>query len=58
MAAFVSGDPSALEEKVNMKFKVLALMFCPLSPVTAALATDRNWQTGTLTATERQTISF
>lgn len=39
-----------------MKLRWLALTLCLFSAVTLFAAENRNWQTGTLTATERQKI--
>jgi hypothetical protein len=39
-----------------MKLRSLALMLCLVSMVAAGIAQERNWQTGTLTATERQKV--
>lgn len=39
-----------------MKLRSIALMLCLVSLVAAGIAQDRNWQTGTLTGTERQKV--
>jgi hypothetical protein len=39
-----------------MRIKVLLTVVCLLTMVSVARADDRNWQTGTLTATEKQQV--
>jgi hypothetical protein len=39
-----------------MKLRTLALMICLVGVVTTVVAEERNWQTGTLTATEKQRV--
>jgi hypothetical protein len=43
-------------QEIVMKMRILALAVCLLTLVTMAAADEHSWQTGTLTATERQKV--